>query len=277
MQPITNLIVGVELSDSDRNVMTCAIEFAKLLGASLHVRHARADAVPTDAKGLTTPAAEGLKQKLAEHAARVDEKLDAFKATYPNVDVKSVYGRPYEALIEAASHLKHAAIVVGAGRMQGGFFERMLGSTSSELLSTATCPVLVVPRHAEPQPLAGRSLVVGIDGSDAAARALASALNLGTRLDVRIIPVHASYAPDAREVIHHWFAEQPLPEVRALESRLVFVEAGPTKALLEQAETNNAAMIVMGSHAKGVLTRIVIGSVASETVQDSKIPVLLLR
>ena len=277
MQPITNLIVGVELSDTDRNVMTCAVEFAKLLGASLHVRHARADAVPTEAQALTTPAAEGLKHKLAEHAARVDAKLDAFRATYPNVDVKSVYGRPFEALIEAATHLKNAVIVVGAGRMQGGFFERMLGSTSSELLRTATCPVLIVPRHAEPQPLAGRSLVVGIDGSDAAARALASALNLGTRLDVRIIPVHASYAPDAREVIHSWFAEQTIPEVRALESRLVFVEAGPTKALLEQAETNNAAMIVMGSHAKGVLTRIVIGSVASETVQDSKIPVLLLR
>lgn len=277
MQPITNLIVGVELSDSDRNVMTCAVEFAQLLGARLHVRHARADNVPADAQALTTPAAEGLKHKLAEHAAQVDAKLDAFRAAYPNAHVEPVYGRPYEALIAAAGSLENAVIVVGAGRMQGGFFERLLGSTSSELLSTATCPVLIVPRHAPTAPLAGRALVVGVDGSDAAARALASALNLGIRMDVPIIPVHASFAPDAREVIEGWFAEQASPDVRALQSKLVFVEAGPTKALLQQVESNNAAMIVMGSHAKGMLERIALGSVASETVEDSHVPVLLLR
>ena len=277
MQPITNLIVGVELSDSDRNVMACAVQFAHLLGASLHVLHARADNVPSDAQALTTPGAEGLKHKLAEHAARVDVKLDAFRATYPNAHVDTVYGRPFEALIAAASHLKNAVIVVGAGRMQGGFFERLLGSTSSELLSTATCPVLIVPRHEAMAPLTGRTLVVGVDGSDAAARALVSALNLGARMNVPIIPVHASFAPDAREVIAGWFAEQESAEVRALETKLVFVEAGPAKALLEQVESNNAAMIVMGSHAKGALARIVVGSVASETVEGSHVPVLLLR
>jgi len=277
MQPITNLIVGVELSDSDRNVMASAMELATLIDASLHVRHARADAVPAEAQALTTPAAEGLKHKLAEHTALIDAKLDAFKTTYPNVDVQSVYGRPFEVLIEAASQHKSAVIVVGAGRMQGGFFERLLGSTSSELLCTATCPVLVVPRHADPVPLAGRSLVVGVYASDAAARALLSALTLGIRLDVRVIPVHASYEPDARESIHNWFVEQTNPEARALESRLVFMEAEPAKALLQQAEANNAAMIVMGSHAKGLLARIVLGSVASETVQHSSVPVLLLR
>ena len=277
MQPITNLIVGVELSDTDRNVMAYATEFARLSGASLHVRHARADGVPPDAQTLTTPAAEGLKQKLAEHAAEVDAKLREFNKTYPNADARSVYGRPFEALIEAANQYERAVILVGAGRMQGGFFERMLGSTSSELLSASTCPVLIVPRHGEPVPLSGRSIVVGVDGSDAAARAVVAALNLGARLNVPVIPLHASYAPDARASIHNWFVVQPNPVVCALEPQLVFVEEGPTKALLQQAETSNAALIVMGSHAKGLLARIVVGSVASETVQQSPIPVLLVR
>ena len=277
MQPVTNLIVGVELNDADEHVLTCALDFAKLLGASVHVLHARAEDVPGDAAGVATPAAEALKHKLAEHAARVDAKLSAFSAKHRNVHIGTIRGRPYEALIEAANGKQNALIVVGAGRMQGSFFERMLGSTSSELLASAHCPVLIVPRHAAPMPLTGRSLIVAVDGSDAAARAVSLALNIGARLDDRVIPVHASFAPDAQLSIHNWFQEQPRAEVRALESKLVFVEEEPTKALLGKAEENNSAMIVMGSHAKGALARIVVGSVAARTVQESNVPVLLVR
>lgn len=277
MQPVTNLIVGVELNDADEHVLTCALDVAKLLGASVHVLHARGDEMPADAASVVTPAAEALKHKLAEHAAMVDAKLKAFSSKHRNVHVDTMRGRPFEALIEAANSKKGALIVVGAGRMQGTFFERMMGSTSSELLANATCPVLIVPRHAAPVALTGRSLVVAVDGSDAAARAVSLALNIGARFDDRVIPVHASYAPDARLSIHNWFQEQTRPEVRGLESKLVFVEEEPTKALLGQAESNNAAMIVMGSHAKGALARIVVGSVAARTVQESNVPVLLVR
>jgi nucleotide-binding universal stress UspA family protein len=277
MQPITNLIVGVELNESDEHVLACALDFAKLLGASVHVLHARGDAVPAEAAALHTPAAEALKHKLAEHAARIDAKLAAFAAAHRNVHVETMHGRPFEALIAAADQRKGSLIIVGAGRMQGGFFERLMGSTSSELLSAATCPVLIVPRHAAPVALTGRSLIVAVDGSDAAARAVSLALNIGARFDDRVIPVHASYAPDARESIHNWFAGQTRPEVRGLESKLVFVEEHPTKALLDQVEANHAAMIVMGSHAKGALARIVVGSVASQTIQESNVPVLLVR
>ncbi len=62
-----------------------------------------------------------------------------------------------------------------------------------------------------------------------------------------------------------------------LNFRIATVVGAPTKELLAAATREKAHLIVMGTHGHGVLGRVVLGSVAQRVVQDSDIPVLLVK
>ncbi|MDP3618322.1 MAG: universal stress protein [Ramlibacter sp.] len=62
-----------------------------------------------------------------------------------------------------------------------------------------------------------------------------------------------------------------------LNFRAVTVVGQPTKEVLAAATREKAHLIVMGTHGHGVLGRVVLGSVAQRVVQDSDIPVLLVK
>jgi nucleotide-binding universal stress UspA family protein len=54
-------------------------------------------------------------------------------------------------------------------------------------------------------------------------------------------------------------------------------EGKPASAILKLAAEVNAEMIVMGTHGRSGITRMVMGSVAEEVVRKSQCPVLTLR
>lgn len=78
-------------------------------------------------------------------------------------------------------------------------------------------------------------------------------------------------------------AEKEIEEIRKeLEdegiSVRVQVESGvPYKKIIETAEKENVSLIVMGSHGKGVLKELLIGSVSENVVRHTKKPVLIIR
>ena len=56
------------------------------------------------------------------------------------------------------------------------------------------------------------------------------------------------------------------------------IEKGtPSKKIIEIAEKENVALIVMGSHGKGVLKELLIGSVSENVIRHTKKPVLIVR
>ncbi|MHA1210389.1 MAG: universal stress protein [Candidatus Freyarchaeota archaeon] len=78
-------------------------------------------------------------------------------------------------------------------------------------------------------------------------------------------------------------AEKEIEEIRKeLEdegiSVRVQVESGvPYKKIIETAEKENVSLIVMGSHGKGVLKELLIGSVSENVVRHTKKPVMIIR
>lgn len=55
------------------------------------------------------------------------------------------------------------------------------------------------------------------------------------------------------------------------------VQADPAAAILEAARANQADLIVLTTHARRGLDRLVHGSVAHEVLKHAEVPVLLLR
>ena len=66
-------------------------------------------------------------------------------------------------------------------------------------------------------------------------------------------------------------------EAEGIEIKTLIEKGTPYKKIIETAEKEKATLIVMGSHRKGVLKELLIGSVSENVVRHTKKPVLIIR
>lgn len=72
------------------------------------------------------------------------------------------------------------------------------------------------------------------------------------------------------------FVDTTIPEAAAgVESRVI--EGPPIDAILTAAQDLKADLIVMGSHGRGGINRLMLGSVTERTIRESDVPVLAVR
>jgi nucleotide-binding universal stress UspA family protein len=139
------ITVGVDGSSHSRRALEWAVREAGLRGAALTVLavHEVASNYWTGDPELypaDQPAAEAIRQA-AEDA--VQKTVSQVGEPGPaSVTVRAVSGLPAQELVNASSE---ADLVVVGSRGGGGFSRLLLGSVSSELVSHAACPVVVVP------------------------------------------------------------------------------------------------------------------------------------
>src|SRR5690606_20972166 len=82
-------------------------------------------------------------------------------------------------------------------------------------------------------------------------------------------PMEYLAADDAREVVEEWEAARTsrvdnLPPIRVVHTQVQ--DVSPTVAVLEYADANGIDVIVMGTHGRSGVDRIIAGSVAEEVV-----------
>jgi nucleotide-binding universal stress UspA family protein len=143
---LRRILVGVDGSDNGRR----ALEWAMLLA-----RQSGAEVIAIHAIGLLAHIGPG---PAVPSQAHLQELQQAFETDWcaPLRDsgmahrLLLVDGAPVQVLLSVATTETIDVVVVGS-RGAGGFPELLLGSTSHQLAQHATCPVLIVPPHAEPQ------------------------------------------------------------------------------------------------------------------------------
>lgn len=216
----------------------------------------------------------------------VDAALDVVRAVYPDLPVTGAIGTgsPVRALLKVA---EEAALVVVGSRGIGGFPRLLMGSVSGQVAEHAACPVAVV----RPAAQGATDVVVGIDGSPQAARALRLGLAEARRTGGTLIALHALRLPPGAGAAapnpgvdladHREMAEKALddalgdievrnPDVK-VERR---VEPGPpARGLLEAAE--GAAALVVGARGLGGFAGLIAGSVSQQVMRHAHCPVLV--
>ena len=278
------VLVGIDENEPDMVLLGWAAEEARARGARLVVCHvsewASSPYPPVPTYGDVAPELRTRSERI------VGAAVDAVRVTHPGVAVAGAMGggNPSRGLLAIS---EHAAMVVVGARGVGGFAGLLLGSVSAQVAAHAHCPVAVV-RDAGPD---ATDVVVGIDGSEESARALALALaearrTGGTLIAVhayRLPPVAASYGlnPGVDVVGHRQLAEQTLdealgdieaasPEVK-IERR---VAHGPAAGVLLDAAVGAAALVV-GARGLGGFAGLVAGSVSQQVVRHAPCPVLV--
>lgn len=140
-----------------------------------------------------------------------------------------------------------------------------------------------------------RHVLVPLDGSDCSRHALKHTLETfpdATITTIHVIdPLDSVYATEAGglPVAEEWYdnAQERASEIHGDAQELAdeygtnvdtVTEVGkPARTILEYADNNELDQIVMGSHGRKGLERIVLGSVAESVVRRATVPVTVVR
>jgi nucleotide-binding universal stress UspA family protein len=209
--------------------------------------------------------------------------LDRIEELAPALDCRSrlVQGRPEDELVQAS---RRAELLV-LGRSPHS--TSRLGGVLSHVPARAACPVIAVPAGAA---ATRGDVVVGIDGDGVCLEAIGYAFEQASRWDVGLVAVMAlatgfdAYLPSPglleqlhergrrhlAEALSGWCERYPDVTV----SHLVTLGA-PLPAITEAAQ--NAGLLVVGTHGRGTLRALALGSVSSSLLRTAPCPIAVVR
>jgi nucleotide-binding universal stress UspA family protein len=260
-----------------------------------------ADAVGFDYDGLTCEWVRQAEISLKRLASELPRTVRV------RTDVR--LGRPPEPILaHAAEH--HADLIVLAAHAAGGNGPWLRSGTAERVARRASCPVLVVPARqrataartagpiepsSEPHtlPTIG-TILVPIDFATHADEALACSLRLAGMWGAAVHVLHVNdppwarnlaYVPPPRDLTEDFrrCAERKLAsDVRqhqgeGLNVRTVVLVGDPFDEIMKYSAAIQPDLIVMGTHGREFLGRLLLGSVTEKVLRQAPCPVLTLH
>jgi nucleotide-binding universal stress UspA family protein len=199
----------------------------------------------------------------------------------------------YKYIVDEAVAQKSTMIIMGR-RGKKGFRRLVMGSTTSWTIGHAPCSVLVVPRNAQ---VDFKSIVVATDGSPHSAAAASEAIGIAKRNSAKLtviavvpvdiaMPTDIDFAAIQREKLADQEMQVAEKNARAVKDAAqkagvdaqAFVMSGkPADAIIEIAKDKAADLVVVGSHGRTGLDRLLMGSVAERVIVLSSCAVLAAK
>jgi nucleotide-binding universal stress UspA family protein len=282
------IIVATDGSDNARAALTTARHFPWPDATRVRVVVARRSPVEYRRSILLTALDRGA-EIAAEQARRV------LTRRWPDLDVVISDKEPVTAVLGEAKRFQADVIVVG-WRGHGAVRRALMGSVSRGIVRGAVCAVLVVR-----QPQRVRRVVVGLDQTQRASRALAFVERLvppaGGRVTIAtamtLVPMPSrriarAAGELAREVKRTnakgaQAASKELTRVaarlkeRGWETRTALTTGEPLNDLLGAVRSARAHLLVVGAKGTNRARHLLLGSVAEGALNSSPVPVLVAR
>lgn len=294
---VTHILLPTDFSPSSTPAFRYAVEWAKVFEAQLTILH-----VHSLQPGLDIDAGVA-QQFLDEQRKAAREELGTLVAEarqqVPNASMELLAGLPSECICEVAREKKCDLIMMGTHGWTG--FNRVLfGSVAERVIQRAPCPVLSIP-HRESVDISAmhalqilpRQIVLPLEFSDCSMDAYEYAVQIAKWFDVPLTLVHAieplSYSLDftlthpLQEKTNREKVEMRLSDLTAvlleqgLSARYELLDKPTVDGILETSATQQADLIIMGSHGRKGLTRMILGSTASKVLEQSPYPVLTVK
>lgn len=287
------ILMATDFSKPAQRAYTYALKLALVMGSRLILLHVVNAAPGSEA---WSKAAHRFLQPLRTHALlELGRMASLAKDCGVKAGHKLLVGIPEDSILRIAEDTRVDLIAMGThGRT--GWDRLQFGSVAAAILRKASCPVFTV--HAgivddfptRPRRVKLSRILVAMDFSPSSEAALRSAVMLAKRFKAEAFLVHAPEPSDSsrpahvhnREFSSHRADRQFQQAVSALQAdqfvtdRIV-VPGNPVEVILDQAKRVMAELIVMGTHGRRGLQRLVLGSVAESVVRRAGCPVLVVR
>jgi nucleotide-binding universal stress UspA family protein len=281
------ILVGIDGSSASNAAVCWAAREAAMRNRPLTLVHTLKTFVPTFPQ-IPMPSGVAVWQeddgrKVLEHAVKIAE--DAVQ-TDGKIEITSHLksSPPVPTLVEMS---QDAEMIVVGSNGRGAVGRALLGSVSSGVVRSARCPVAVVRDEDPPMPRPAQApVLVGIDCSPASELAVAIAFDEASRRGVGLTALHAwsdvavyalaglDWISEAERSLAEYLAgwQERYPDVTV--RRVVAIDH-PARQLIGESES--AQLVVVGSHGRGGLTGMVLGSVSNAVVHSVRTPVIVAR
>ena len=278
---IKNILFGVDGSLAGEVARDYAFHLAARLDARLeavHVVDSRMLEFPLIAPqagviGLNPSALNSLQEALR---ARGEALLQAAAAAAAKAGLPLIttleFGHPAQVLADV--QVRTELVVLGRQGEHSKTAPTITGSTMERFVRRADRPCLVTPMAFEPI----AKILVGVDGSPTAGRALREAIGLANALQVPLVILSvADTENDRRRAEQASMDAHSMARAHDRAAASLPAVGPPATTIPAQARETGCNLIVLGAHGHSWIYEHLIGSVAAHVVSNSQMPVLLVR
>ncbi len=277
------ILVAVDGSESSRNALRQAFRLAVdekcWITVTSVIPPYEGDVDLTGVADIRSSLAKPCQEALAE-AQRIAE--------HERMLIKTVCeeGETYERIADLAD-AENCGIIIMGRRGVHRFERALIGSVTARVIGHTQRDVLVVPGDAT---LGWNRILVGTDGSKYSAVAIDKAIDFakaygGELLVLSVVDVPAEFyaeAPQAvedmvRKAKEYTAAVKKKAAAAGVKAESYVGEAEAYEAVVKLAAEQKVDMIVMGSHGRTGLRRLLMGSVTEKVIGHAHCPVLVVK
>ena len=266
-------LVATDSSEYSAGAVREAINMAQKCGARVHVISIVASDAEIESMGQSL-----LKKELDTAQAHLETVKAQAEASGIACETRLVHGsNVHQEVVNEAERMQADLVIMGR-RGRHGLARLMVGDTTVKVIGHSPCGVLVVPRAAA---LSGRHFVLASDGSRYADAAAVAAVNLAKYCHTPVTAV---------SVIMPSHSEERRKEAHSIIKRLVaflrkegvtadgeVLHGQPDEMIVQTAQKRQADLIVMGSHGRTGLERILLGSTVERVLNRTSCAVLVVK
>ena len=287
-----------DFSPESQHAFQYAYELAECRDAELHLLHVATflgDDPLRAAFDVSLDEDEFYKQVHDEADEKMKELIETVEAS--SVPVRRVHSRgiaPAPVITEYAKKQNIDVIVMGTeGRR--GVSRLVMGSVAAEVVRNASCAVFTVRDGATEMPSDVERVLTPVDLSEFSGPLLRAARDLTASFNASLDVVHVVEplpfpVPLVGAVTIHDLIPDPVDQAKRQLDRLVKTSSGfpvsisahvaeghAATTILEETEKNDVDLIVMSSHGRTGLERVVLGSVTARVARRASCPVCVVR
>lgn len=267
---LKHLLWATDFSEASQAALDWGVALAQLTKTQMTLLHIAEAAEATDP------------QMANEHRQRLEEIAEQIRQKGLQATTLIRFGQAAQVIVQTAEEVDADLVALGA-HGHTSFREKLLGSTTEQVLQTSPVPVLFVREKCQPK---FSHFLVPSDFSDAASVTLSYATNLASLMKAKITLLHvvAPYegTPEAweelkretTEELRRWSSKtlEPtdLPSIEPKVTRYHHAGAGIT----EFAQQNGVDLIIIPTHGRSALERLIFGSVATHVIYYAPCPVI---
>jgi hypothetical protein len=264
------LMVATDGSEYSESAIKEAINLAKICSSKLF-------AVSIITTNLEFPTVVPQVVEKEEKEAR--EHLESIKsrAAKEGIDCEIIVHRseePFQDIVNDAARNKVDMIIIGT-HGKTGLKRLMMGSVTAKVIGHAPCKVMVIPKDAR---LTFEKILIATDGSVYSELASREAISIAKRTGSDLIALSVAKKdenlPVAKESVN---AVKELAEREGVKVETLTLKGEPYETIVKTAEQRNAGLIVVGSHGRTGVERLLMGSVTERVIGHSRTALLVVR
>lgn len=181
---------------------------------------------------------------------------------------------PYQYIVDEAAKNNVDMIIMGR-RGRTGLKRLMMGSVTAKVICHAPCNVLVVPRAAR---IELKNILIAIDGSKYSDVVASEAIAIARQTNALIFAICvASTEADMKEAEENVDKVKLMAEKEGLKVDRICEKGRPYEVIVNKAKEKNVDLIVLGSHGRTGLKRLLMGSVTERVIGHADCAVLVVK